>query len=92
MVHLGVDIDQFILLTIYPAAAFFAIGYIAKKTKMRPLYSYMLQATTCFSFAIGYLVLVPNGGAQGLAVVLLMFGGVLLFMARKQGIQQEQSV
>jgi hypothetical protein len=52
----------------------------------------MLQAATCFSFAIGYLVLVPNGGAQGLAVVLLMFGGVLLFMARKQGIQQEQSI
>ncbi|HEV8387483.1 MAG TPA: hypothetical protein VGQ03_07670 [Nitrososphaera sp.] len=92
MVHLGIDIDQFILLTIYPAAVFFAIGYIAKKTKMRPLISYMLQAITCFGFAIGYLVLVPNGGAQGLAVVLLMFGGVLLFMARKQGIQQEQSV
>ena len=92
MVHLGIDIDQFILLTIYPAAVFFAIGYIAKKTKMRPLISYMLQAMTCFCFAIGYLVLVPNGGARGLAVVLLMFGGVLLFMARKQGIQQEQSV
>lgn len=92
MVHLGIDIDQFILLTIYPAAVFFAIGYIAKKTKMRQLISYMLQAIACFGFAIGYLVLVPNGGAQGLAIVLLMFGGVLLFMARKQGIQQEQSV
>lgn len=91
MVHLGIDIDQFILLTIYPAAAFFAVGYISKKTKMRPLISYMLQAAICFSFAIGYLVLVPNGGAQGLAVVLLMFGGVLLFMARKQSIEQEQS-
>jgi hypothetical protein len=92
MVHLGVDIDQFILLTIYPAVAFFAIGYIAKKTKMRPVASYILQAATCFSFALGYFVLVPNGGAQGLSIVLLMFGGVLLFMARKQGIQQEQSV
>jgi predicted Kef-type K+ transport protein len=92
MVHLGIDIDQFILLTIYPAAVFFAIGYIAKKTKMRPMISYMLQAGTCFSFAVGYLVLVPNGGAQGLAVVLLMFGAVLAFMARKQGIQQEQSI
>jgi hypothetical protein len=92
MVHLGVDIDQFILLTIYPAAAFFAIGYIGKKIKMRPLTSYMLQAATCFSFAIGYLVFVPNGGAQGLSIVLLMFGGVLLFMARKQRIQQEQSI
>ena len=92
MVHLGIDIDQFILLTIYPAAAFFALGYIAKKTKMRQLTSYLLQAAICFSFAVAYLVLVPNGGAQGLAVVLVMFGAVLLFMARKQGIQQEQSV
>lgn len=92
MVHLGIDIDQFILLTIYPAAVFFAIGFIAKKTGMRQLLSYSLQAATCFGFAIAYFVLVPNGGAQGLAIVLLMFGGVLLFMARKQGIQQEQSV
>lgn len=92
MPHLGIDIDQFILLTIYPAAVFFAIGYIAKKTKMRPLLSYLLQAATCFGFAIAYLVIVPNGGAEGLEIVLLMFGGLLLFMARKQGIQQEQSV
>ena len=91
MVHLGIDIDQFILLAIYPAAVFFAIGYAAKKGKLKPLLSYVMQAATCFGFAIGYLVLVPNGGAQGLAIVLVMFGGVLLLMARKQGIQQEQS-
>jgi vacuolar-type H+-ATPase subunit I/STV1 len=73
MVHLGIDIDQFILLTIYPAAVFFAIGYIAKKTKMRSVVSYLL-----------------NGGAQGLVVVLAMFGAVLLLMARKQKIQQQE--
>ncbi len=93
MVHLGIDIDQFILLAIYPAAVFFAIGYITKKTKLRPALSYLLQAITCFSFAVAYLAAVPNGGAQGLAVVLAMFGVVLLFMARKQKIQQqEQSI
>lgn len=90
--HLGIDIDEYILLTIYPAAAFFAVGYIAKKTNMKQLLSYLLQASICFGFAIGYLALIPRGGAQGLAVVLIMFGGVLLFMARKQGIQQEQKV
>jgi len=93
MVHLGIDIDLFILLTIFPAAVFFAIGFIAKKTKMRQALSYLLQAITCFAFAVGYLSpVVPNGGAQGLAVVLAMFGAVLLFMARKQNIEQEQSV
>jgi hypothetical protein len=93
LVHLGIDIDQFILLTIYPAAAFFAIGYIAKKTKMHAAKSYLLQAITCIAFSIGYFVAVPNGGAQGLAIVLGMFGVLLVFMARKQNIRQpEQSV
>jgi hypothetical protein len=88
MVHLGIDIDQFILLTIYPAAAFFAVGYIAKKTKMHAAKSYLLQSLTCIVFAITYVFAVPNGGAQGLAIVLGMFGALLLFMARKQKIEQ----
>jgi hypothetical protein len=90
MVHLGIDIDQFVLLTIYPAAVFFAIGYVAKKTKMQAAKSYLLQAVTCIAFAIAYFFAVPNGGAQGLAIVLGMFGVLLLFMARKQKIEQPQ--
>jgi len=90
--HLGIDIDQYVLLTIYPAAAFFAIGYIAKKTKMRQTLSYLLQAMMCFAFTIAYFIAVPNGGAEGLAIVLGMFGALLLFMAKKQRTQrQEQS-
>ncbi|MEW6604371.1 MAG: hypothetical protein AB1351_06735 [Thermoproteota archaeon] len=93
MVHLGIDIDLYILLTIFPAAAFFAAGYIAKKTRMPQVKSYLIQAIICIAFSIAYFVAVPNGGAQGLAIVLGMFGALLLFMARKQKIQQpEQSV
>jgi fatty acid desaturase len=90
MVHLGIDIDQFILLTIYPAAVFFVIGYVAKKTKMHSTKSYLLQAVTCIAFAIAYVFAIPNGGAHGLAIVLGMFGALLLFMARKQKIEQPQ--
>ena len=88
MVHLGIDIDQFILLTIYPATAFFVIGYVAKKTKMHAAKSYLLQAVTCIVFAVAYIFAIPNGGAQGLAIVLGMFGALLLFRARKQKIEQ----
>jgi peptidoglycan/LPS O-acetylase OafA/YrhL len=90
MSHLGIDIDYFILYTLFPAAAFFAIGYIAKKTNMRPVLSYLLQAVTCFAFSIVYFIAVLNGGAQGLAIVLAMFGALLLFMARKHKIQQPE--
>ncbi|HEX7031746.1 MAG TPA: hypothetical protein VF172_01980 [Nitrososphaera sp.] len=93
MVHLGIDIDLYILLTLFPAAAFFTAGYIAKKTKMSQVKSYLIQGIICITFSIAYFVAVPNGGAQGLAIVLAMFGALLLFMARKQKIQQpEQSV
>lgn len=84
---------MFILLTIFPAAAFFAVGYLAKKTKMPQVRSYLLQGIICIAFSIAYSVAIPNGGAQGLAIVLGMFGALLLFMARKQKIHQpEQSV
>ena len=88
--HLGIDIDQYILLTIYPTAVFFAIGYIAKKTKMRQAISYFLQAIQCIAFSIAYFVAVPNGGAEGLAIVLAMFGILLLFMAKKQRTQRQE--
>ncbi|HXG07475.1 MAG TPA: hypothetical protein VNI77_09150 [Nitrososphaera sp.] len=93
MVHLGIDIDVYILLTLIPAAAFFTAGFIAKKTKMPTIRSYLIQGIICIAFSIVYFIVVPNGGAQGLAIVLGMFGALLLFMARKQKIQQpEQSV
>jgi predicted Kef-type K+ transport protein len=88
--HLGIDIDEYILLTIYPAAVFFAIGYIAKKTRIRQMVVYLLQGVMCLAFAIGYLFAVPNGGADGLEIVLGMFGVLLLFMARKQKIMHEE--
>ena len=85
MAHNGVDIVDFVLYTIYPTAAFFSIGMIAKKTHMRKLYTYILQAAVCLVFGSAYF-LIPQGGGQGLAIVLVMFGALLLFVARKQKI------
>jgi EamA domain-containing membrane protein RarD len=90
MVHLGIDIDQFILLALYPAATFFVIGYITKKTKLQAAKSYLLQSITCIAFAIAYVFAIPHGGAQGLVMVLGMFGVLLLFVARKQKIEKQQ--
>lgn len=90
MSHNGVDIIDFVLYTIYPTAVFFAIGLTAKKTGMKQLYTYLAQAAACFAFAAAYFIFVPLGGAQGLAIILAMFGALLLFMARKQKIQTEE--
>ena len=90
MTHNGVDIVDYVLYTMYPTAAFFAIGLVAKKTGLRQLYVYIAQAMVCFGFAVAYMF-IPLGGGQGLAVILGMFGALLLFMARKQKLQAKAS-
>jgi hypothetical protein len=84
--HNGVDIDQYILLTFYPIVVFFAIGFIGKKFKLHDALKYFFQGVSCLLFAIFYIIMIPRGGAQGLAIVLIMFGLLLFFMARKQKI------
>jgi O-antigen/teichoic acid export membrane protein len=84
--HNGVDIDQYILLTIYPIVAFFAIAILGKKFKFDEALKYFFQGISCILFAVFYIILIPRGGAQGLAITLILFGILLFFMARKQKI------
>lgn len=83
MSHNGIDIDQFILLTVYPTITFFVIGIIAKRISLGEPLKYASQASSCVIFAAIYLLTIPNGGAHGLAVVLILFGAILFMMARK---------
>lgn len=88
LVHLGIDIDQFILYPIYASIGIFAVGFAAKKAKLSEFSKYVILAITCFAFSTAFFVLVPNGGAQGLAIILLLFGALLLFMARRHKLSQ----
>ena len=81
MTHNGVDIDQFLLLAIYPTVAFFAVGYLGKKLSLSDFFKYGLQSLTSFA--------VPNGNAQGIAIVLMLFGILLLVIARKHKLDSE---
>ena len=90
MTHNGIDIDQFILLTLYPTAAFFITGLLARKFALSEPLKYIAQASSCIIFAIVYLVTIPNGGAQGLATVLILFGGILFLMARKHIVHPDE--
>lgn len=90
MTHNGIDIDQYILLTIYPTVGIFAIGFVARKFNIRESLKYVLQGLLSITFAVLYAIEIPNGGAQGLAIVLGMFGLLLLFMARKHKIHPDE--
>jgi hypothetical protein len=84
--HNGIDIDTYILLTIYPIISFFAIGFVGRKFNLNEALKYFFQGVSCLLFALFYIVMIPRGGAQGLAIVLILFGILLLFMARKHKI------
>jgi hypothetical protein len=81
--HNGIDIDTYILLTIYPIISFFAIGFVGRKFNLDEALKYFFQGVSCLLFALFYIVMIPRGGAQGLAIVLILFGILLLIMARK---------
>jgi hypothetical protein len=81
--HNGIDIDTYILLTIYPIIAFFLIGFVGRRFNPNEALKYFFQGVSCLLFALFYVVMIPRGGAQGLAIVLILFGILLLFMARK---------
>jgi len=84
MSHNGVDIDQYILLIIYPSIAFFATGFITRKIDLKKSITYAIQAIICFSFSIAYYILIPYGGALGLSIILGLFGFMLIIIARKE--------
>jgi hypothetical protein len=86
LTHNGIDIDQYILFTIYPTAVFFGLGFITRTSKVHESLKHALQGLSCIIFSIVYFMFIPNGGAQGIAIVLVMFGILLLFMARNQKI------
>lgn len=86
MVFNGVDIDQYLLLITYPSIAFFIVGYITKKKAIRKTLTYIAQSIICFIFSISYYLFVPHEGAEGLSIVLGLFGILLLVLARKEKI------
>ena len=86
MVFNGVDIDQYLLLITYPSIAFFIVGYITKKRTIRKTLTYIVQSIICFIFSISYYLFVPHEGAEGLSIVLGLFGILLLVLARKEKI------
>ena len=89
MTHNGIDIDEYILLTLYPTIIIFGLGFAGKKKRLRHSTTYLFQSATCIVFSIAYFFIVPNGGAIGLAVVLALFGMLLLFVARKYIVHPE---
>ena len=90
MSHLGVDIIDYLLLTIYPVAGLFIVEIISRAFKITSWVKLVIQGVQCIGFTIAYVTLIVAHWLT--AIVLLALAIALLYQARIAKIKPGQSV
>ena len=90
MSHLGVDIIDYLLLTIYPVAGLFIVEIISRAFKITSWVKLVIQGVLCIGFTIAYVTLIVAHWLT--AIVLLALAIALLYQARIAKIKPGQSV
>ncbi|HIH07111.1 MAG TPA: hypothetical protein HA292_02970 [Candidatus Nitrosotenuis sp.] len=76
----GIDVIDFVLLTIYPVAALFVIEMIFRITKLKNWIKLSAQAIISIAFGIAYLTLIAAHWLT--ALVLFVLAIALLYQSR----------
>ena len=90
MSHLGIDIIDYLLLTIYPVAGLFVVEIISRAFKITSWVKLVIQGILCIGFTIAYVTLIVAHWLT--AFVLLALAIALLFQARIAKIKPGQSI
>lgn len=89
MSHLDVDVVDFLLLTIYPAAALFIIEMISRATKISSWLKLSIQGIVSIGFAIAYVTLITAHWLTSIVLVALAIA--LFYQARRAKIDPSKS-
>ena len=90
MSHLGVDIIDYLLLTIYPVVGLFIVEIISRAFKITSWVKLVIQGVLCIGFTIAYVTLIVAHWLT--AIVLLALAIALLYQARIAKIKPGQSI
>lgn len=90
MSHLGVDVFDYLLLTIYPVVGLFVIEIISRVLKIKSWAKLVAQGVLCIGFTIAYVTLIVAHWLT--AIVLLALAIALLYQARIAKIKPDQSL
>lgn len=90
MSHLGVDVIDYLLLTIYPVVGLFVIEIISWAFKIKSWKKLIIQGCLCIGFTIAYVTLIVAHWLT--AIVLLALAIALFYQARLAKIKPGQSV
>jgi hypothetical protein len=90
MSHLDVDVIDFLLLTIYPAAALFIIEMISRAIKIPTWIKLSIQGITSIAFAVAYITLITPHWLT--SIVLFALAIALFYQARRAKIDPAKSL
>ncbi len=90
MSHLGIDIDFYFLLTVYPVAALFIAEMVCRAAKISSWIKLVAQGTICVGFGVAYLTLIVAHWIT--AVVLLALSVALFYQAKVAKLKPGQSI
>lgn len=86
----GIDVIDFVLLTIYPVAALFIVEMIFRVTKLKNWIKLATQAVISIGFGIAYLTMITAHWLT--ALVLFALAAALLYQARLAKLKPGKSV
>ena len=89
MSHLDVDVIDFLLLTIYPAAGLFIIEMIFRVTKFPSWIKLVSQGVMSIGFAIAYVTLITAHWLT--SIVLFALAIALFYQARRSKLDPSKS-
>jgi hypothetical protein len=86
----GIDVIDFVLLTIYPVAALFIVEMAFRVIKLKNWIKLATQAVVSIGFGIAYLTLISAHWLT--ALVLFALAVALLYQARLSKLKPERSM
>lgn len=90
MSHLGIDVIDYLLLTIYPVVGLFVIEIICRALKITSWIKLVIQGMLCIGFTMAYVTLIVAHWLT--AIVLLALAIALLYQARIAKLKPGQSI
>ncbi|ABK78465.1 hypothetical protein CENSYa_1855 [Cenarchaeum symbiosum A] len=90
MSHIDVDVIDFLLLTIYPAAGLLAVEAAYRAARFPLWVKLLAQAAVSTGFAVAYVTLITAHWLT--SIVLLFLAAALLYQARRAKIDPAKSV
>ncbi len=90
MSHLGVDVIDFLLLTIYPVAALLIVEMISRAIKFPSWVKLSIQGFVSIGFAIAYVTLIIAHPLTSLVLIALAIA--LFYQARRAKIDPSKCI